>query len=219
MYRREPPPTRSGQYIRQMGSYRAFVPRPLPPDPLLNIETGLLSLLSEADQALGRLDGSTAILPNPDLFVAMYVKKEAVLSSQIEGTQASLVDVLEYEAKVDRHKLPDDVDDITNYVDAMNWGLARLEELPLCNRLLREVHGKLLQGVRGENKTPGEFRRSQNWIGPPGCDLSTATYVPPPPHEMENAMGKLELYLHEDSQTPILLKCGLGRVFKPKQGG
>ena len=165
--------------------------------------------MSEADLALGRLDGSTDILPNPDLFVAMYVKKEAVLSSQIEGTQASLVDVLEYEAKVDRHKLPDDVDEVINYVDAMNWGLARLEELPLCNRLLREVHGKLLQGVRGENKTPGEFRRSQNWIGPPGCDLSTATYVPPPPHEMENAMGKLELYLHEDSQTPILLKCGL----------
>ena len=133
----------------------------------------------------------------------------STMPSQIEGTQASLVDVLEYEAKVDRQTLPDDVDEVINYVGAMNWGLSRLKELPLYNRLLREVHGKLLQGVRGEHKAPGEFRRSQNWIGPPGCNLSTATYVPPPPYDMDREMGNLEIYLHNDTQTPILLQCGL----------
>jgi Fic family protein len=201
--------TRAGQYLKQVNGYRAFIPKPLPPDPPLNIDSELLRLLSEADLELGRLDGATDILPNPGLFVAMYVRKEAVLSSQIEGTQASLVDVLEYEANVERRSLPSDVGETANYVKALNLGLAKLEELPLCNRLLREIHEVLMQGVRGEEKAPGEFRQSQNWIGMPGCDLSTATFIPPPPHEVQNAMGSLELYLHNDTQTPVLIKCGL----------
>jgi Fic family protein len=201
--------TRAGQYLKQVNGYRAFIPKPLPPDPPLNIDSELLRLLSEADLELGRLDGATDILSNPGLFVAMYVRKEAVLSSQIEGTQASLVDVLEYEANVERRSLPSDVGETANYVKALNLGLAKLEELPLCNRLLREIHEVLMQGVRGEEKAPGEFRQSQNWIGMPGCDLSTATFIPPPPHEVQNAMGSLELYLHNDTQTPVLIKFGL----------
>jgi len=201
--------TRSGRYIRQLNGYRAFIPNPLPLGLPLNIDAELLRLLSEADIELGRLDGATDILPNPNLFVAMYVRKEAVLSSQIEGTQASLVDVLEYEASVDIHSLPSDVGETANYVEALNLGLARLKEFPLCNRLLREIHSVLMQGVRGEDKSPGEFRQTQNWIGTPGCDLSTATFIPPPPHEDQEAMGNLERYIHEEIQTPALLKCGL----------
>lgn len=209
MYQKEQRSTRAGQYIKQITGYSAFIPKPLPPDPSVNIDGELLTLLSEADQALGRLDGSADILPNPDLFVSMYVRKEAVLSSQIEGTQASLANVLEYEAGIRPRGLPGDVAETVNYIRAMNRGLARLEELPVCNRLLKEIHGVLLQGVRGNEKSPGEFRRSQNWIGPPGGNLATAFFVPPPPYEMEHAMGDLELYIHQDTQTPILLKCGM----------
>ena len=200
---------RAGEYLRQVNGYRAFIPKPLPPSPPLDKDDELLWLLSEADQALGRLDGSTDILPNPDLFVAMYKRKEAVLSSQIEGTQASLVDILEYEARVKLDSLPSDVGEIANYIAALNLGLASLDELPLCNRLLKEIHGVLLQGVRGEDKSPGEFRHSQNWIGPPGCSLSTATFVPPPPSEVDRTMGALEVYLNDSAPIPILLKCGL----------
>jgi Fic family protein len=167
------------------------------------------SLLSEADRALGRLDGSTEALPNPDLFVVMYVRKEAVLSSQIEGTQATLMDVLEFEAKALEPDRPQDADEVVNYVSAMNYGLSRLPKLPVSSRLFREIHAKLMTGVRGSRKTPGEFRRSQNWVGPPGSSIATATYVPPPVPEMHEALSQLEKFIHDRAPMPVLVKVGL----------
>ena len=208
----KPSSKRAGQYVRQAADYRAFIPKPLPPEPPLAWDDQLLTLLSTADQSLGRLDGVADTLPNPDLFVGMYVRKEAVLSSQIEGTQASLVDVLEYEANVGQQRLPSDVRETFNYVQALHTGLERLNELPLCNRLLREIHGILMQGVRGQERTPGEFRTSQNWIGPPGSNLNNASYVPPPPHEMTQAIGDLEHYLNSVAPTPLLIKAGLAHA-------
>lgn len=200
---------RAGRYIQQPTGYRAFIPNALPPDPPLSLNNELLTLLSNADQSLGRLDGVADMLPNPDLFVSMYVRKEAVLSSQIEGTRATLVDVLEYEANFGQGQLLLDVLETINYVNALNEGLDRLEQLPLCNRLFREIHGILMQGVRGQEKSPGYFRETQNWIGPPGSTLDNATYVPPPPHEMTVAMGELEAFLNAESPMPLLIKCGL----------
>jgi len=167
------------------------------------------SLLSEADRALGRLDGSTEALPNPDLFVVMYVRKEAVLSSQIEGTQATLMDVLEFEAKGLEPDRPQDADEVINYVSAMNYGLNRLPKLPVSSRLFREIHAKLMTGVRSSRKTPDEFRRSQNWVGPPGSSIATATYVPPPVPEMHEALSQLETFIHDRAPMPVLVKVGL----------
>ena len=200
---------RVGRYVRQLTGYRAFIPNSLPPEPHLRLDDELVTLLSDADQALGRLDGVADTLPDPNIFVQMYVRKEAVLSSQIEGTQASLSDVLEYEAEIDHRRFPSDVLETLNYVKALNAGLERLNELPLCNRLLREIHGILMQGVRGQEKSPGQFRETQNWIGPPGSNLNNATYVPPPADEMFRAMGDLENYLNSELTMPVLLKCGL----------
>ncbi len=184
----------------------------MPPEPPLNIDLGMLALLSKADRALARLDGSTSILPNPDLFVFMYVRKEAVLSSQIEGTQASLIDILEFEAAAGAQQGPGDVEEVVNYVGAMNHGLARLAELPLSLRLIREIHAQLLQGVRGGERRPGEFRQTQNWIGPAGCTLEDAMFIPPPPHEVMPALGRLEQFLHDPSPMPELLKAGLAHA-------
>ena len=200
---------RAGKYVMQLTGYQAFIPNPLPPDPPLELDDELLGLLSVADQSVGRLDSVSDMLPNSDLFVSMYVRKEAVLSSQIEGTQATLVDVLEYEANFGHNQLSLDVLETINYVNALNEGLKRLEELPLSNRLFREIHGILMQGVRGQEKAPGYFRETQNWIGSPGCTLGNATYVPPPPHEMTVAMGELESFLNAQSPMPLLIKCGL----------
>lgn len=169
----------------------------------------LSRLLSDADRCLGRLDGVASVLPNPDLFVAMYVRQEAVLSSQIEGTQSTLEDVLEFEADARGEEHPRDVEEVVNYVRAMNFGLRRLHELPICLRLIREIHAELLQGVRGSERTPGEFRRSQNWIGPQGCTLNTAIFVPPPVHEMHQALDNLEKFLHGGETLPRLIHCGL----------
>ena len=202
---------RAGRYVRQPAGYRAFLPVPLPPHPRVNMDD-LWHLVSQADRALGRLDGSTESLPNPDLFVFMYVRKEAVLSSQIEGTQASLIDVLEFEADALTPGHPQDVEEVVNYVAAMNHGLKRLKTLPLSLRLIREIHRKLLAGVRGSERDPGEFRRSQNWIGPQGCNLQTATFVPPPPSELLHAMGALEKFLHDETPMPILVKVGLAHA-------
>jgi cell filamentation protein, protein adenylyltransferase len=197
--------TRAGRFERQPYDVLAFIPSPLPPDPPVRIEPDLLPALSAAQLNLGRLDGCTRILPNPDLFVAMYVKQEAVLSSQIEGTQASLTDVLLFEAREEGEEPePLDVQEVVNYVAAMNYGLERLEALPLSLRLIREIHGVLLAGVRGCDQTPGEFRRSQNWIGPAGCGPSDATFVPPPPVELMAALGNLEEYLHDSTQPPLV---------------
>ncbi len=189
-------PTRAGRYITQPTGYRAFMPAPLPPQPALALGGELQGLLSAADRALGRLDGSVLTLPNPDLFVFMYVRKEAVLSSQIEGTQSSLQDLLAAEAQLFEQTLPRDVDEVINYVRAMNHGLARLAELPVSVRLIREIHAELMRGVRGGRLQPGELRTSQNWIGPAGCTLNTATFVPPPHHAVPAALGELETFLH-----------------------
>lgn len=203
---------RAGRYIAQPTGYRAFSPAPLPPQPPVRLEGELQGLLSKADRALGRLDGSIQILPNPDLFVFMYVRKEAVLSSQIEGTQSSLQDLLAAEAHILSPGLPRDVDEVVNYVNAMNYGLARLADLPVSVRLIREIHERLLQGVRGARLTPGELRRTQNWIGPGGCGLNEATFVPPPPHEVPEALGALETFLHAESDIPALVQIGLAHA-------
>jgi Fic family protein len=200
---------RAGRYVRQPTGYSAFVPVPLPPRPALHQDAELASLLSAADHRLGRLDGVAATLPNPDLFVAMFVHKEAVLSSQIEGTQASLDDVLEFEAGAPPAGMPGDVSEAVNYVAAMNHGLELIKELPLSLRLIKQIHGRLLQGVRGSDKEPGEFRRSQNWVGPMGTSLTEAMYVPPAIDDMNRAMGDLEGFLHDRRLLPPLIKCGL----------
>lgn len=203
---------RSGRYVLQPTGYKAFIPAPLPPSPAVDIDLEMQRLLSEADRALGRLDGSIQTLPNPDLFVFMYVRKEAVLSSQIEGTQASINDLLKAEADVFDSDAPKDVDEVLNYVKAMNFGLAKLEELPLSIRLLKEIHRQLLTGVRGRMLQPGETRRSQNWIGPSGSTLLTATFVPPPHQEAEAALGELEKFLHAEDHLPPLVKIGLSHA-------
>lgn len=203
---------RAGRYLQQPQGYRAFIPAPLPPEPPLVIAGDLQRLLSDADRALGRLDGSVQTLPNPDLFVYMYVRKEAVLSSQIEGTQSSLQDLLAAEAQVLSHDRPHDVDEVINYVRAMKRGLARLADLPVSVRLIREIHAALLQGVRGSRLTPGELRRSQNWIGPGGCTLAEASFVPPPPAEVPKALGELESFLHREDELPLLIKIGLAHT-------
>jgi len=205
-------PGRSGTHVRQLTGYRAFIPAALPPVPPVRIDSGLQRLLSVADLALGRLDGSIQILPDPDLFVLMYVRREAVLSSQIEGTQSSLQDLLAAEAHIFAPNQPRDVDEVINYVAAMNHGLERLNELPVSLRLIREIHERLLRGVRGSMLTPGEFRTTQNWIGPAGCTLADASFVPPPKHEMEIALGDLERFLHADDDMPLLIKIGLAHA-------
>jgi Fic family protein len=203
---------RAGRYQRQPNGYQAFIPAPLPPTPPVHLAGELQLLLSQADHALGRLDGSIQTLPNPDLFVFMYVRKEAVLSSQIEGTQSSLQDLLAAEAQILASDRPRDVEEVVNYVRAMNHGLSRLASLPVSVRLIREIHAQLLHGVRGSQLTPGELRTSQNWIGPAGCTLNQATFVPPPPHEVPQALGDLERFLHTDTQLPLLIKIGLAHA-------
>lgn len=208
-----PPTQRAGRYVQQSTGYRAFMPAPLPPDPPLAYDGSLQTLLSTADRDLGRLDAIASLLPNPDLFVAMYVNHEAVLSSQIEGTQSSLEDVLAYEADAVRDDTPKDVEEVVNYVRAMNHGLARLADLPLSLRLLRETHAELMQGVRGGDKSPGEFRTSQNWIGGRGSTLAKAAFVPPAPHQLMEALGALERFLHEArTSVPLLVRCGLAHA-------
>ncbi len=200
---------RAGQYIKQLAGYKAFIPKPLPPEPPIQLDKEALQLLSLADIALGRLDGLSEILPNPELFVSIYVNKEAVLSSQIEGTQASLIDVLAFESDAAEPENPQDIEEVVNYIAALKYGLMRLETLPLSLRLLREIHGELMKGVRGAERSPGEFRTSQNWIGGLGSSIETARFVPPPPVDMQNALGELELFLHQETELPILLKIGL----------
>lgn len=206
------PSSRAGRYIRQPTGYRAFIPAPLPPQPAVSMDGNLPNLLSLADRALGRLDGSVLTLPNPDLFVFMYVRKEAVLSSQIEGTQSSLHDLLAAEADLFDETMPRDVDEVVNYVRAMKLGLHRLQDLPVSVRLIREIHEELMQGVRGGRLQPGELRHSQNWIGPAGCTLATASFVPPPHEEVPKALGDLELFLHRDDGLPPLVKIALAHV-------
>ena len=200
---------RAGTYQNQPTGYRAFIPAPLPPDPPIAVDDELQTLLSAADRALGRLDGSVQTLPDSDLFVLMYVRKEAVLSSQIEGTQSSLNDLLRAEARIYDPDRPADVQEVSNYVAALNYGLERLDDLPISVRLIREIHERLLRGVRGAHLQPGELRKSQNWIGPAGATLSEATFVPPPPHEVPQALSDLEHFMHAKDSMPALIRIGL----------
>jgi len=206
------PVGRAGNYVTQTSGYRAFMPAALPPNPPIRVSGELQRRLSDADRALGRLDGSIHTLPNPELFVYMYVRKEAVLSSQIEGTQSSLQDLLAAEAAVTSGDAPGDVDEVVNYVQAMNHGLGRLDALPVSVRLVREIHAKLLHGVRGSHLTPGELRLTQNWIGPPGSTLANATFVPPPPADVPAALADLETFLHRDDDLPLLVKIGIAHA-------
>ena len=200
---------RAGFFMNSAVGYKSFVPAELPPNPPIQYDDELQGLLSLADRKLGRLDGVTQILPNPELFVAMYVKKEAVLSSQIEGTQASFVDVLSTEYNQADDQRHDDVKEVINYVDAMNWGLEQLASFPLSLRLIRNIHARLIHNTRGANKNPGEFRTSQNWIGPAGCTLNTATVVPPTVPDMNVALGDLELFIHQEDFIPALVKIAM----------
>jgi Fic family protein len=189
---------------------RAFVPPPLPPAPPIDV-LALLDRLSLAERALGRLDGITMLLPRQELFLYMYVRKEAVLSSQIEGTQSTLSDLLRFETEAQAGQPIDDIREVSNYVDAMMYGLERLEDLPLSLRLIREMHARLLQSGRGGTKSPGEFRRSQNWIG--GTRPGNALFVPPPTTDLDACLGALERFMHEDeSRLPALIKAGLLHV-------
>ena len=190
---------------------RAFVPDPLPPVPPLALDAEIQELIERAMLALGRLDGLTTVLPDPALFLYSYVRKEAVLSSQIEGTQSSLSDLLLFEMEGVAGVPLNDVQEVSSYVAAMNFGLKRLAELPLSLRLLKEIHGVLLAKGRGSKKEPGEFRRSQNWVG--GTRPGNAVYVPPPPDQLIECLGPLEKFLHNDpGKTPLLIKAALAHV-------
>ena len=193
-------------------SVRAFVPAPLPPSPPVQWTTRLRNKFDQALIEIGRLDGISALLPDISVLVYMYIRQEAVLSSMIEGTQSSLSDLLRYEVDQTANVPIDDVEEVSNYVAALNFGLERLSEgVPMSLRLLREIHAVLLQKVQGSARTPGEFRRSQNWIG--GTRPGNAAYVPPPPQEMLECMDSLELFLNDQpSVTPPLLKAALAHV-------
>jgi Fic family protein len=205
--------TRRGRYVETPAGgeiVRAFVPPPLPPNPPIDI-LSFLPKLSAAERALGRLDGITVLLPRQELFLYMYVRKEAVLSSQIEGTQSTLADLLRFETEAQAGQPIDDIREVSNYVDAMMYGLERLKEFPLSLRLIREMHERLLQSSRGGTKNPGEFRRSQNWIG--GTRPGNAMFVPPPVSELGACLDAFERFMHEnESRLPPLIKAGLLHV-------
>lgn len=214
----------TGRYATSVAggkTVRAFVPYPLPPAPALELTGGRQALLERATLALGRLDSIALLLPDPHLFLYAYVRREAVLSSQIEGTQSSLSDLLLFELDEVPGVPFDDVVEVSNYVAALEHGVARLRDgFPLCNRLLREVHERLMARGRGSEKMPGEFRRSQNWIG--GTRPGNARFVPPPPTELDACMGALETFIHDEAQAngdgqgggklPVLLKAALAHV-------
>lgn len=198
---------KSGHYVNQPTGYKAFIPSALPPHHAIQFDDDLTQLLSDANLALGRLDTMGYLLPNLDHILAMYVRKEALFSSQIEGTQASLEDLFEYESHVPLENI-NDVKEVVNYIKALNYGIEKVKTFPMSIRLIKEIHEILLKGARGSEKTPGEFRRSQNWIGSAGCTLKTASFIPPPPLEAKEAIGELELFLHKN-KLPALVACAL----------
>ena len=199
--------SKSGRCINTLKGYWAFVPNPLPPE--ITYDKKLIRLLSEADRLLGELSGTGRLLPNPYLLISPYIRREAVSSSRIEGTQASLSDLFFFEAAESEEPKVPDVLEVRNYVRAMEYGVERLKDLPISSRLIREIHKILMKGVRGEHAIPGVFRRSQNWIGPPGGSLNGATYVPPPVEEMHQALSDLEKYIHSNPEEPPLIQCAL----------
>jgi Fic family protein len=189
--------------IRQPSGYSAFVPNPLPP--ALEWTPALVRSLSDADRAVGKLAVEGARLLNPHLLIRPFVRREAVLSSRIEGTRATLGELLAAEAGAVVEHSPADLREVANYVAALEYGIERLRKLPLSLRLVKELHAHLMDGVRGNTAQPGDFRRTQNWIGPEGCTLANATYVPPPPAEMREALGEWEDFLHDRSWPPLVL--------------
>lgn len=190
---------------------RAFIPKPLPPNPPLQLNDQRLKLLERSTLALGRLDSITLLLPDPEIFLYAYVRREAVLSSQIDGTQSSLTQLLLFELEESPGVPLDDVIEVSNYVAAMNHGLERLKDIPLCTRLIREMHSILLLQGRGSKKTPGNFRKSQNWIG--GTRPGNAAFVPPPPQNLEDCMSDLEKFLNnQNNPYPVLIKAALAHV-------
>lgn len=195
----------SGKLIRANGGYWAFLPNPLPPP--INWDADLVSLLSKADRALGSLSGLGETLPNPHLLIYPFLRREAVLSSKIEGTQSSLSDLFLFE--VTQVEKPPDVREVQNYVRALEYGLKRLNEFPLSLRFIRELHGILMENVRGKHATPGEFRQSQNWIGSFGATLNEATFVPPPVPEMMECLQKLEKFLYTNNNLPPLIEVAM----------
>lgn len=200
--------SRSGKTIRTQKGYWAFLPAPLPPD--LDWTPALISALSDAERELARLTTLAGNFPFPRLLIQPFIRREAVLSSRIEGTRASLVDLYNYESAQPAFLEPnDDVQEVHNYVLALDYGLERLETLPVSLRLIRELHARLMEGVRGGQLTPGKFRKTQNWIGAPGSTIETATYVPPPVDEMHDALGAMEKFIHADTDLPALVRAGL----------
>ena len=200
---------RAGHLITNLfgeAAYKSFVPNPLPPTPPIQLSNDLINLLVKANSQLAVLENIATHIPNVQLFVSMYVRKEALMSSQIEGTQATLEDILDplLEENTNRN-----VADVVNYIKATEFAINRLKELPLCNRLIRETHAVLMSGVRGQEKSPGEFRTSQNWIGGQGSSLNNAKYIPPSPSDMNEAMSDLEKYIHSEDQLDPLIRAAL----------
>ncbi|MCA1852330.1 MAG: Fic family protein, partial [Beggiatoa sp.] len=200
-------PEAPGRVIKVHTGFWAYVPNPLPPP--LDPTWQLAGLAAEAHRQVGELAGLARTLPNPHLLIRPFVRREAVLSSRIEGTQASLSDLFFFEAAPTPVQAAGDVLEVANYVKALEYGLTRLADLPVSLRLLREMHERLMTGVRGRHLAPGEFRRSQNWIGPPGCSLAEATYVPPPADLMDATLADLERYVHAHSDLPPLVRLAL----------
>ena len=200
---------RAGEFVNNLSgeaTYKSFKPAPLPPKPELNIDSDMVKKLVDANRDLVRLDTAAKLIPNVDLFISMYIRKEALISSQIEGTQCTLDDVLDPDADGNTNL---EVGDVINYVKACSFAIERLKTLPLCNRLLREIHEELLSGVRGEEKNPGEFRRSQNWIGAANCTLNEARYIPPNVEDMNVALSDLEKYMNEGDEYDPLIRIAL----------
>ncbi len=200
---------RAGIYVDNLNgeaTYQSFKPNPLPPIPEIEMDGEIVKLLVDANKQLVKLDTASQLISNADLFISMYVRKEALLSSQIEGTQCTLDDVLDPEVEANANL---DVSDVINYVKATQYALKRLERLPLCCRLIREIHEVLMENVRGQDKTPGEFRHSQNWIGPANCSLKDARYIPPNVEDMQTAMSDLEKYINENVDYDPLIRVAL----------
>lgn len=200
---------RAGKFVDNLtgeATYQSFKPNPLPPVPEILLDEEIVKLVVDANRQLAKLDTASQLISNADLFISMYVRKEALISSQIEGTQCTLDDVLDPEVDMNANL---DVSDVVNYVKATQYAIQRLENLPLCCRLMKEVHEKLMEGVRGQDKTPGEFRHSQNWIGPAFCSLKDARYIPPNVQDMEEAMSDLERYMNENVEYDPLIRVAL----------
>ena len=200
---------RAGIYVDNLNGeamYQSFKPNPLPPTPEIEMDGEIVKLLVDANKQLVKLDTASQLISNADLFISMYVRKEALISSQIEGTQCTLDDVLDPEVEANANL---DVSDVINYVKATQYALKRLERLPLCCRLIREIHEVLMENVRGQDKTPGEFRHSQNWIGPANCSLKDARYIPPNVEDMQTAMSDLEKYINENVDYDPLIRAAL----------